>query len=78
MSYQDDVAERRGLLDAWLRDTAADLAGAHQALHQLTLLDGPQPPEVSAGIAAALNALTTARRALDRDALAAVRLRISA
>lgn len=70
MTYQVDLAERRDLLDTWLRDVGTDLDGARQALRHLTLLDGPQSLAVGAGIAAAVDGITRACSALDRDPVA--------
>lgn len=76
MTYQDDVAERRTMLDEWLQDTTADLTAARRALNQLTVIDGPQHLDVTAGITAALEAVAAARRALDHDPQAANTARI--
>lgn len=76
MTYQNDVAERRTMLDTWLHDTSADLTAARHALDQLTVLDGPQHLDVTIGITRALEAVTAARQALDRDPQAANTIRI--
>lgn len=77
MSYQDDVADCRELLDSWLRDAADDLAGARRALQQLTAVDGPQDLVTGAGIAAALESVAAARWALAQDPVALCRHRLS-
>lgn len=62
--YQEDLEDRRNLLDRDLADALEQIRAARHALRLLTDLDGPQPLEIGNSITAAERTLTKARRAL--------------